>query len=72
MLEHAAKTYPNLKVAYLTSDGLRRFTGFEPHVWQEAFAFKWLIESQINGEDATAYEDRPADGDKPARPRRLP
>jgi hypothetical protein len=31
----------------------------EPHVWREAFAFKWLIESQINGDPGTAFEDKP-------------
>ncbi|MBI5724951.1 MAG: hypothetical protein HZA50_13405 [Planctomycetes bacterium] len=58
VLEHCVKTYPNLKIAYLTCDGLRHFSGFEPHVWQEAFAFKWLIESQIKGEAGTAFEDK--------------
>lgn len=66
LLEHCVKLYPNLKIAYLTSDGLRQYTCFEPHVWQEAFAFKWLIESQIKGEEAAAFED------KPGQPRRLP
>jgi hypothetical protein len=58
VLGHVVKEYPNVKVAYLTADGLRRFTGFEPHVWQEGFAFKWLIEAQIRGEDALAFEDQ--------------
>jgi hypothetical protein len=66
LLEHCVKLYPNLKIAYLTSDGLRHYTCFEPHVWQEAFAFKWLIESQIKGQAAAAFEDQPG------RPRRLP
>ena len=56
VLENCVKIYPNLKIAYLTSDGFRHYTGFEPHVWQEAFAFKWLIESQIKAEDGTAFE----------------
>lgn len=56
VLAHAAETWPNLKVAYLTADGLRRYTGFEPHVYQEGFAIKWLIESQIRGEADVAYE----------------
>lgn len=66
VLQHAQKTWPNLKVAYLTCDGLRRFTGFEPHVFQEAFGFKWMIESQIKGEPGTAFEDQPN------RPRQMP
>lgn len=56
VLEHAMQVYANLKIAYLTSDGFRHFTSFEPHVWQEAFAFKWLIESQIEGEAGTEFE----------------
>ncbi|MBI5723035.1 MAG: hypothetical protein HZA50_03675 [Planctomycetes bacterium] len=64
VLEHCVKTYPNLKIAYLTCDGFRHFSNYEPHVWQEAFAFKWLIESQIKGEASTAFEDK----DGKARP----
>jgi hypothetical protein len=56
VLAHAVKVYPNLKIAYLTCDGFRHYTGFEPHVYQEAFAVKWLIESQIQGEPGTAFE----------------
>jgi len=66
VLGHCVEVWPNLRIAYLTCDGFRHFTGFEPHVWQEAFAFKWLIESQIKGEAGTAFED------KPGQPRRLP
>jgi hypothetical protein len=56
VLAHCVRVYPNLKVAYLTCDGFRHYTGFEPHVWREAFAFKWLIEGQIQGEEGTRYE----------------
>jgi hypothetical protein len=66
VLEHCLKLYPNLRIAYLTCDGFRHFTGFEPHVWREAFAFKWLIESQVKGDDGTAFED------KAGKTRRLP
>lgn len=55
VLRHCLELYPNLKIAYLTCDGLRHFTGFEPHVYQEAFAFKWLIESQIKHEPGTDF-----------------
>jgi hypothetical protein len=58
VLEHAVKEYPNLKIAYLTTDGLRRFTGFEPHVWQESFAVRWFIESQIKQDKATVFEEK--------------
>jgi len=56
VLSYCLKCYPNLKIAYLTADGFRHFTGFEPHVWQEAFGIKWLIEGQIRGEAGTAFE----------------
>ncbi len=55
VLRHVQTLYPNLKMVYLTSDGLRRFTGFEPDVWREAFAIKWLITAQINGEGWAAH-----------------
>jgi len=66
VLEHCLEVCPNLRIACLTCDGFRHFTGFEPHVWQEAFAFKWLIERQLKGEEGTAFEDREG------KPRRLP
>lgn len=61
VLAHCVKIYPNLRIAYLTTDGLRHYTGMEPHVWREAFGIKWFIESQIKGENGTAFEDRPGD-----------
>jgi hypothetical protein len=66
LLEHCVRLYPNLKIAYLTCDGLRYYIGLEPHVWREAFAFKWLIESQIKGEEGTGFDDQPG------KPRKLP
>jgi len=63
VLAYCVQLYPNLKIAYLTADGFRHFTGFEPHVWQEAFALKWLVASQIKREPGTEFE-----GDK----RKLP
>lgn len=66
VLAHCLRLYPNLRVAYLTCDGFRHYTGFEPHVWQEAFAVKWLIESQIKGGERTSFED------DAGQPRRLP
>ena len=56
VLAHVVKTYPNVKLAYLTADGFRHFTNFEPQVWREAFAIKWLIESQIRKAKGTEYE----------------
>jgi hypothetical protein len=66
VLAHCVSLYPNLRMAYLTTDGLRQFSGMEPHVWREAFGSKWLIESQIRGDEGTQFED--TDG----RARRLP
>lgn len=51
-----ARDYPNIKIAYLMSDGFRHHSGAEPHVYQEGFAVKRLIEGQINGEPGTAFE----------------
>lgn len=56
VLQHCLHRYPNLRIAYLTCDGFRHFTGFEPHVWQEAFAVKWLVESQIKQEAGTEFK----------------
>lgn len=56
VLVHCVQAYPNLKLAYLTCDGFRHWTGYEPHVWQDAFGIKWLIESQLRGEPGTACE----------------
>ncbi len=56
VIGHVLKLYPNVRIAYITADGFRHFTNFEPHVWREAFAMKWLIESQIKGEAGTAFE----------------
>ncbi len=56
VLQHCVKVFPNLKIAYQTCDGLRHFTGWEPHVWQEAFAVKWLIQSQIKKTPGTEYD----------------
>lgn len=62
VLAHCLGLYPNLRIAYLTADGFRHFTGFEPHVWQEAFGIKWLIAGQIGLDDGTAFEDGPGRG----------
>jgi hypothetical protein len=56
VLEHCVTLFPNLKIAYLTCDGLRQFTGFEPHVWREAFGIKWMIEAQIGRKPRTQFE----------------
>lgn len=56
VLAYCVRSFPNLKIAYLTSDGFRHFTGFEPHVYQEAFAVKWLIEKQLQGDPVARFE----------------
>jgi len=56
LLRHCVERFPNLKLAYLTCDGFRHFTRFEPHVYREAFAVKWLIESQLGGDAGTRFE----------------
>jgi len=66
VLEHCRRIYPNLRIAYLTCDGFRHHTGFEPHVWQEAFAVKWLIQDHVQGKDEAGFAGREG------RPGRLP
>jgi len=56
MLEDTKKMCPNLKIACLVSEHMRHFSGVEPHIYEEAFAVKWLIEKQIKGEPAMSYE----------------
>ena len=56
VLRRCVQIYPNLKIAYLTCDGFRHYTGFEPHVWHEAFGYKWLIESQIKDCPGTDFD----------------
>lgn len=56
LLGRVAELCPNLKLAYLTADGFRHHTGFEPHVWREAFGIRWAIERQLMGAEGTAFE----------------
>ncbi len=58
VLARFAKDFPNLKIAYLMSDGLRHYSGVEPYAYQEGFAVKWLIESQIKKQPGTAFEGK--------------
>ncbi|MCI0535128.1 MAG: hypothetical protein L0Z50_07860, partial [Verrucomicrobiales bacterium] len=56
VIERCAREFPNLKLAFVMSEGLRHFSGVEPQVFEEGFAVKWLIERQINGAADTAFE----------------
>lgn len=56
VLARFTKDYPNLKIAYLMSDGFRHYSGVEPYAYQEGFAVKWLIETQIKKQPGTAFE----------------
>jgi hypothetical protein len=54
VLQNAQKRFPNLKIAYLSS---RTFGGYsegrlnpEPYAYEGAFAVRWLIRDQIDGE----------------------
>lgn len=56
ILQAFAKACPQLKLAYLGCDTWRGNSGLEPMVWEEAFAFKGIIEDQIKGDPELAYE----------------
>jgi hypothetical protein len=56
----AAKRFPNLKVAYLSS---RTYGGFatsplnpEPYAYESGFAVKWLIEQQLSGDPSLNFD----------------
>jgi len=60
IVQHAKKTFPNLRLAYLSS---RTYAGYattqlnpEPYSYESAFSVRWLIEKQIKG-DATLNFD---------------
>ncbi len=64
ILNIARQHYPNLRVAFLSS---RIFGGYattplnpEPYAYEEAFALRWVIRDQINGEPRLNYD--PAHG----------
>jgi hypothetical protein len=56
ILQTAAKTCPNLKLAYLGSDTWRGNAMLEPEAYEEGFAVKWLIEDQLRGDAELAFE----------------
>jgi hypothetical protein len=54
IVQAAAKTCPNLKIAFIGCDTWR--AKCEPRVYEEGFAEKWLIEDQIKGDPELAFE----------------
>ncbi|MCX8038374.1 MAG: hypothetical protein N3D11_15200 [Candidatus Sumerlaeia bacterium] len=59
ILHIAKKRYPNLRIAYLSS---RTYAGFattqlnpEPYAYESAFAVRWLVQDQINGDPKLNY-----------------
>ena len=70
ILNIAKRRYPNLRVAYLSS---RIYGGYattplnpEPYAYEEAFAMRWLIQAQIQGEPRLNFD--PARGAVQAPP----
>ena len=61
IVELLNQRFPNLKMIYLSS---RTYGGYatidlnpEPYAYQSAFAVKWLIEDQINGDVGLNYDE---------------
>jgi hypothetical protein len=50
------KMCPNLKIALVGSDTWRGYGDLEPEVFEEGFAYKWLIEDQLNGDKNLTFE----------------
>jgi hypothetical protein len=60
IVQHAKKTFPNLRIAYLSS---RIYAGYastplnpEPFAFEGAFSVRWLIEKQIKGDAALNFD----------------
>jgi hypothetical protein len=62
VLQNARARFPNLRIVYLES---RIFAGYatsglnpEPYAYEGAFVVRWLIQAQINGDEALNYDPR--------------
>jgi hypothetical protein len=60
IVQHAKKTFPNLRLAYLSS---RTYAGYattqlnpEPYSYESAFSVRWLIEKQVKGEASLNFD----------------
>ncbi|MGV3608725.1 MAG: hypothetical protein ACO1RA_20140 [Planctomycetaceae bacterium] len=60
VIQNAKKEFPNLKIAYLSS---RIYGGYstgmlnpEPYAYESAFPVRWLIQRQIKGDKALAFQ----------------
>lgn len=67
VIQNAKKEFPNLRIAYLSS---RIFGGYstgmlnpEPYAYESAFPVRWLIQRQIEGDKALAFQ-----GEHPTAP----
>lgn len=67
VIQNAKKEFPNLKIAYLSS---RIYGGYstgmlnpEPYAYESAFPVRWLIQRQIKGDKALAFQ-----GETPTAP----
>jgi len=64
ILQDLKRTYPNLKLAYLSS---RTYAGYattglnpEPYAYEGAFTMRWLIQDQIAGDPSLNYDPQQA------------
>lgn len=67
VIQNAKKEFPNLRIAYLSS---RIYGGYstgmlnpEPYAYESAFPVRWLIQRQIEGDKALAFQ-----GEHPTAP----
>ncbi len=64
VIQNAKEKFPNLQIAYLSS---RIYGGYstgalnpEPYAYESAFPVRWLIQRQINGDNALSFEGKKA------------
>ncbi len=64
VIQSAKTKFPNLRIAYLSSRIYGGYSGGalnpEPYAYESAFAVRWLIQDQINGNAALSIQEKKA------------